>query len=295
MRALVTGATGYIGTFLCRALIIQGWDVQALVRPTSDLSRLPSSVVTHSLDHLDLVRLCAEIKPDVVFHLAAQVTPDNNAELSPAILHGNLDLGVNLLEAIVAASPHCRFIHTGSYWEYDAAGNVAPNSLYAAAKCAFATVLDWYVRRYQLQSAKLVLFDVYGPDDPRGKLWGRLIESIRTSENLALAEGEQILDLVHVEDVVAAYLAAALSDLTAGTLAIYNVATGKRMSLRQIVALLGEVVGQAPQVNWGGRPYPAHQIMVPLAADYFPAPPHWQPRWTLEAGFRQLLEQSKKL
>ncbi|GLT92251.1 hypothetical protein SLE2022_100980 [Rubroshorea leprosula] len=81
MRILVTGATGYLGGRLCRSLLSQGYSVRALVRPTSDLSSLPSSssgsavelVYGDVTDYRSLLDACSGV--DVIFHAAALVEP----------------------------------------------------------------------------------------------------------------------------------------------------------------------------------------------------------------------------
>lgn len=76
MKVLVTGASGYLGGKLCHALLRQGYTVKVLVRPTSDLSDLPSPSEIAYGDITDYPSLLAAISDcSVVFHLAALVEP----------------------------------------------------------------------------------------------------------------------------------------------------------------------------------------------------------------------------
>ena len=292
MRAMVTGATGYIGVHVCSALLDKGWDVHALVRPGSRTDRLPPQTRLHEIDAADLAPAFLNAVPDVVFHLAAQVRADSKGTIAESIVADNVSFGVRVLEAMLASSCRC-FINTGTYWEYAEDGSFAPNSLYAASKRAFAEILYWYALKHKISAATLVMFDVYGPNDWRGKLLPALISRLNSNEAMPLTPGEQLLDMVHVEDVAASYVRAVECLHSSGdSPALWSVATGRRLSLRNVLETLGRIAGRSLPVDWSAIPYPPHQVMRPVSLGALPVLPGWQARITLEQGLADLLKQS---
>lgn len=141
----------------------------------------------------------------------------------------------------------------------------------------------------------LKLFDTYGPRDPRNKLVNLLLKTARDGTSLSMSPGEQYIDIVHVDDVVAAYLTAAerLQDGLVKKNESYGVASGKPIRLRDLVDLIGRVSGSRINVDWGGRPYRPREVMQQWSG-YRPLP-NWVPRITLAAGLRDLWLETRQI
>lgn len=287
-RALVTGATGYIGGHLCRHLRAADYSVHALVRPASDVSRLnalaPGVLVHRSdADAASVAQVVALAAPHVVFHLASLAKVEHDPAEVDAMVEANLAFGVRLLEA--AAETGAAVVNTGSHSEFDVNGGYDPESLYSATKAAFRTLLDYYRDKRGLRALTLVLFDVYGPDDWRNKFLQQLAARAGGDESLDATAGEQELDFIHVTDVARAYLRAAdLLLAREGTVQVlYTVETGRRMTLRRVAELLEKVKGQAIPVAWGALPYRAGQRFSLWRGTVLPG---WRAEVNLEDGLR---------
>jgi nucleoside-diphosphate-sugar epimerase len=293
-RALITGATGYIGSRLAQHLVTEGWTVHALVRAGSDQTRLPKSTVchVHGGNASAMMRAVADATPYVVFHLAAlPLGIHQTADVDPMIA-ANIGLGAQLLEAM--AQTGCRnLIEAGSYWEYDAAGEYCPNSLYAATKHAFRTLTRYYSRSPGMRVITLLLYDVYGPGDWRGKFLSQLARGLAEGTQLAASPGEQLLDYVHVDDVVRGFTIAAarLERVNAKASAeIFRLDSGRRVRLRDLAQLFASVAGRPLEVRWSERPYSPLQIMDPLHVG--PRLPGWEPQVSLEEGLAALRDEA---
>lgn len=292
-KALVTGATGFIGSRLVRGLLRDGWQVDALVRPTSTLVRLSGVDKEIGLLLFDgktttMLELVVNSSPDVVFHAASLFVSEHQPEQIESLIRSNVLLGTQLLEAMAKAG--CKYlVNTSTSWEHYENKDYSPVNLYAATKRAFQDILQFYVEANGIRAITLKLFDTYGPDDPRPKLINLLLQAAATGEPLSLSPGEQKLNLVHVDDVVAAYSIAA-QRLLEGRVhghEVYGVGGGRPISLRQLVTLVEQVSGKKLNIKWGGRPYRKREVMEP--ASTYPLLPGWVPRWSLEAGLKSCI------
>lgn len=285
---LVTGATGYLGHRLVRALIARGDRVLALVRPDSDRSKLPPTVEPILCPQgFAAEAIVARTAPRAIVHAAA---PPPSADLATI-----LDAAVTLPSALAAgaeAAPVTPLtVELGSWWEWDAAGLAIPANRYAAAKTAGRAMLTAAAGSGHLHLRSLILHDVYGPQDWRGKLLDRMIAAARDGTRLPATPGYQILDWVHVDDVIAAILTALDEPISDTSAPISAWAIGhERLSLRAVAALVAEKIGPLA-IDWGAIDYPAFQRMapnVPLAAL-----PNWRPRRRLADTLQGLAEGAK--
>ncbi len=204
-RALLTGATGFVGRHLSRRLLADGWEVAALVRdPRSP--RIVPGIGAHVVpdEHGALVDLVAAVDPEVCIHLATYFVGDHRTADVRPLVDANLTFGTRLADALVCVGG-IPLVNTGTAWQHVGGAPYAPMSLYAATKQAFADILRFHATRRHLEVVTLTLTDTYGPGDDRPKLVPALLAAGLTGGPLDLSTGDQLIDLVHVDDVVAAF------------------------------------------------------------------------------------------
>ncbi|HZR13577.1 MAG TPA: NAD(P)-dependent oxidoreductase [Acidimicrobiia bacterium] len=283
--ALVTGATGFVGGHLVRRLVRDGWSVHALVRPP--LSRAPDGVHARELpcDAGELVEYVASVRPTVCFHVATRFQAAHApADIAPLVA-SNVTFPAQLAEA--AARSGTPFVNVSSAWQRYEGRDATPTSLYAATKQAFADVLRYYGDVEALRVATLELFDTYGPNDRRPKLVPLLLDAAESGRTLDMSPGEQLIDLVHVDDVVRALLAVA-DALLAGDARgrLFGARADRPVTLRELVDTVSDVTGRRLAVRWGARPYRPREMFTSWPSP--PRPPGWEPTVDLRDGLRAL-------
>jgi UDP-glucose 4-epimerase len=257
MRAIVTGGAGFIGSHVVDALLARGHDVHAL----DDLSkgtreRVAASAELHVADIRAPDEVFDAVKPEAVFHLAAQ------ADVRASVEHPDVDADVNvvgtarILEAARRHGAKIVFSSTGGaiYGECDGpAPETAPRqplAPYGTSKLCGEEYLATWNRLYGTKHVSLRFGNVYGPrQEPHGEagvvaIFMGLLHDGGTPT--IFGDGSQTRDYVFVEDVVRAMLLA--FDHDGG--GVYNVGTGTETSVLDLYAAIQEVSGarQEPEL-----------------------------------------------
>jgi nucleoside-diphosphate-sugar epimerase len=286
--ALLTGGTGFIGSHLAKRLVRDGWQVHVITTSHSSCDRLheiADRVTFHEHDGstASMFAIVASARPDIVFHLASLFLSEHTADQLESLITSNVLFGTQLVEAMMANGVPL-LVNTGTSWEHYCNSAYSPVNLYAASKHAFESILQYYVEAKGLQAITLKLFDTYGPDDPRPKLFTLLRRIADEQKTLGMSPGEQMIDLMHVDDVVEAFVLSADRLLCSAVEGHerYAVSSGAPIRLRDLVELFGRVIGRPLPIEWGGRPYREREVMVPWNTGV--SVPGWLPTVGLEEG-----------
>lgn len=304
--AIVTGGAGFIGSNLTDALIAEGATVHVvdnLSNGTRD--KLHPDAVFHEMDIRDadaLKALAAEIRPDTVFHLAAQADVRKALENPGYDADVNVIGTVNVLEAARAAGARVVFASTGGagYGEYPElpvpspeTSDTRPMSHYGMSKMAGEGYCRLYARLYGSDAVVLRLGNVYGPrQDPHGEAGVVAIFAGRLLADEACTiygDGEQTRDYVYVDDVVDAFVRAA--DKGGGL--VINIGTGVETSVNQLYSTMADVAG----IERAAVLAPARDGEVPRSAlDAARAEMQlgWKPWTDLATGSAAVLEYFRK-
>jgi nucleoside-diphosphate-sugar epimerase len=283
MRALVTGAAGFIGVHVVRALLDRGLDVVAVDRPGATAGRLAGLGGNVRVEETDLAEsrdataLLQRLRPELLVHMAWYARPED-------YLTSRENLGsLSTTAAVIAASVDAgcrRIVGVGTCLEYnesseahregDAAG---PDTLYAACKHA-ARIVGERLAASSATFAWARIFHLHGPgEDPR-RLVPMVANSLRRGEPVDLSAGEQVRDYLRVEDVADAIATIALSD-AAGTV---NVCSGMAVTLRDFLGALADAVGRRELLRFGRVPYRAGERMRIVGEPGVLRSLGWEPR-----------------
>lgn len=259
-KYLVTGAAGFIGSAIVRALLERGHKVQAIdnfaTGKPANLDGLWDRIEFEEADVNDLervTRLCSGV--DVVLHQAAIPSVPKSIANPLASHRANIDGTMHMLLAARDAQVR-RFIYAASSSAY---GNTPtlpkredmkanPISPYAVQKLAGELYAASFHRVYGMETVALRYFNVFGPrQDPTSQYSGVLSKFITSMLQgrtpTIFGDGEQSRDFTYVENVVQANLLAsgAPSENVAGRM--FNVATGVRFTLNEVFVTLKDITG----------------------------------------------------
>lgn len=268
MRILVTGATGFVGQHLLPYLQRQGHEVYALIRPSTDGSKVYTNhlyVFEGDIEHLS--SYLSENRIDGIIHLASLYIAEHKSEDIKNIVLSNVYLGTAVLEAAVKANTKW-FLNTGTIWQnYKVppfSDKYCPVNLYAASKQAFIDMAKYYTETSNIRFCTLKLCDTYGPNDTRRKIFALFEQIAKTGECLRMSPGDQKLDIVHVDKVVQNFEALAEKlDKGKQLRKEYVVTSGQQRSLKEIARQYEIDHHVKLNIEWGGRPYRKREVMVP--------------------------------
>ncbi|MBU3749092.1 MAG: NAD-dependent epimerase/dehydratase family protein [Mycobacterium sp.] len=262
MRALVTGAAGFIGSHLALRLTGEGhrvvgvdsftdyYDV-AMKRARADaVADAGASVVEADLNTADLDELIDGV--DVVFHLAGQ--PGIRASWGTDFLtytRCNISATQKLLEATRGKAGLRRLVFASSSSVYGDAERFPtieryrpqPVSPYGVTKLAAEHLCALYATNFGVPSVCLRYFTVYGPGQRPDMAFARFTEAALTGQEIVVfGSGEQVRDFTFVDDVVEATILAATREVSAGS--VLNVAGGSPSSVNDVLGILEGLVGR---------------------------------------------------
>ncbi|WP_047383269.1 NAD(P)-dependent oxidoreductase [Cetobacterium sp. ZWU0022] len=290
-KALVTGGTGFIGSNLCRRLLNEGWKVFLITKKEFGYDNVldiknKMDIYEYEDNFNELMEYIKSIEVDVVFHLASTIITEHTPNDIHKILQGNIVFGTEVLEAIKYSKTKL-LVNTGTYWQHYNNEEYNPVDLYAATKEAFQNLIRYYTEAEELRCITLKLFDTYGEKDKRPKLINLLNKFADEGTELNMSPGEQILDLVHVDDIVEAYLVAYKNLIENPDLKYknYAVASGDRYSLKEVIELFENLSGKKLNINWGGREYRKREVMIPW--DKYEILPNFKNKIKLEKGLEK--------
>lgn len=278
-RALVTGGTGFVGGAVIRHLRETGWSVAATRRSAGEGSA-PAGVDWYSLTDGDVRQVVDSAAPDAVFHLAAHQARSRTPADVEAFLDANIALGVRLHDALVGRP--AIVVSAMSFFQFRH-GAPSIHSLYASSKQAYGVLADYYRQAEGVDSRQVVLYDNYGPADPRPKLVPQLLQAARAGAPVTVGPLEQPLNLLHVDDVAAGLVAAAAP----GEASITTVRAAAATTVGDVVAAVAKAAGRPLEVEVDET---RRVSDLPLVAGDWPTPRAWDPAWTLESGLRQAYE-----
>jgi len=297
---LITGATGFIGSALCRQLSAHGAELYGISRQSSPDNGQPVRWWKGDLADYDRVKaVMGEVNPDILFHLGSHVAGSREVNLVLPTFRSNLHSTVNLLTAAVHVG--CRRVVLAGSMEEPEDGDAAavPSSPYAAAKWASNAYANMFRELYGLSVTTARIFMVYGPGQmDLKKLIPYVTLSCLRKNAPQLTSGQRQIDWIYVDDVVQGLMAmAATEGLSIDRI---DLGSGGLASIKTIVEKLVDIIDPTITLQFGSladRPLEQSRIArVSETTDII----GWKPEISLDEGlartvawYRRQLERNR--
>lgn len=260
MKALITGAAGFIGSTLASKLAAEGHEIVGLDNFSSyydpeikrrNIARIPPlrfSLIRGDLVDAELAAILSDC--DVVYHLAAQ--PGVNTSWGSTFARyvaDNVLATQRLLDASVSAGIH-RFVYASSSSVYGSRvvfpaveeSILRPFSPYGVSKLAAEHLCSVYADNFELSTVALRFFTVYGPAQRPDMAFSRFIRAGLAGDEITIhGDGSQVRDFTFVDDTVDALVRAGTMPVVGGS--VFNVSGGSSASVIEVLDIIRELVG----------------------------------------------------
>lgn len=300
-RVLVTGGTGFIGSYVVRQLLNSGADVHALDNGfTGSAELVPEAVTIHNVDIRnadDVTRTLRDVDPGVLVHLAAiHFIPYCNENPEEAFDVNTIGTR-NVLEAARGLDNLKRVVNTSTAAVYEPAPGphvedegIGPTDIYGRTKLVAEDEAQLFNSETNIPTASARLFNTYGTRETNSHLIPAILDQIEDgSRAVELGNLSPARDFVHASDVANAIVT--LATEFNGEYRAYNVGTGTEHTVREVVEAVSDALGEEitieqdeDRVRESDRPHLQADI-TRLKSDF-----GWTPELTLREGLSQLLD-----
>ncbi len=268
---LITGGSGFIGSHLCEKLLALENQLTLLTLKNDPLINLagikdkikiiPADLANHS----ELKNIVKQVKPQYIFHLAANTNRIRNLEILPQMINSNLLPIANFIQ-ILSEIPVTRFIVLGTsdiYGHNDSPCHENmfpdPNSPYALTKEASLLFARYAYNNHTIPTVMLIPFMVYGPRQGLHMLISQAIISCLKGEDFKMTPGEQVREYNYVDDIVEGIIGAAVAPDVVGE--IINLCGAERKTVYEVVREITGLMGNPVKILRGAFPYRDQEIM----------------------------------
>ncbi len=276
-RVVVTGATGFLGRHLARALEACGVEVLGLSRATGH-DVLTAPLPLDGVDH--------------VFHLAAATGIPAAWDDPPGVMLTNTQGTVRVLDQCRRAGCPMTFASTYVYGRPDRLpvaedARVHPSNPYSLSKLLAEEACRAFTGMYGLRVNVLRIFNIYGPGQDARFLVPHILRQAMDpgADEVVVQDLAPRRDYVHVDDVVRGFLAATRLE----GFHLFNLGSGISHSVAEVIALACAAAGRAKPARQTGAVRPADVPETVADISAIGAALGWRPRVTLEAGLRGMV------
>lgn len=288
---LLTGATGFLGSHLLKALIKENYKVVILKRSFSNTYRIDNlidKVNIYDIDTIPFEKAFEDQKIDTVIHTATNYGRSN--ERASNLVDVNLMFGLKLLETAIDFNIDI-FINTDTL-QYKYLSN------YTLSKKQFVEWFKIISEDKKIKITNLRLEHMYGPGDDNKKFVVWLMEQMLSNkEEIKLTAGEQKRDFIYIDDIVNAYLLIMQQTERLPQFSEFDVGTGEQISIKEFVLKLKDTIeskGNKPistKLKFGAIPYRKGEMMEVVENINPLLSIGWKPNTCLSDGLKMVVNE----
>lgn len=286
MTILVTGCTGFLGSYLLKSFIKLEYNVIGLKRSTSDTYRISDSLekcTYYNIDEIELNTIFSNHQIDVVLNTVTDYGRKNNTISS--ILNTNLMFGLKLLEESVSNNVKA-FINTDTLLERNI-------NTYALSK---AQLVDW-MKFQSTKNTKMINIKIehmYGALDDENKFIYWFINQLKANvEKIDLTSGIQKRDFIYIDDIISAYETVISSIESLSNYEEFELGSGTTIEVKEFIQKLYKELSRTYKIdtklNFGAVKYRDNENMHMNANISKLIKLGWNPKTSLDSGIKAII------
>lgn len=290
MIILLTGSTGFLGSYLLKSFVKSGYEVIALKRSTSNTYRINDylkKVTLYNIDKVNLEDIFKKHKINIVINTVTNYGRIDNKISS--ILDTNLIFGLKLLEESVNSNAKA-FINTDTLLERNI-------NAYALSK---AQLVDWmkFLSNKQTKMINIKIEHMYGALDDENKFIYWLINKLKQNvEKIDLTSGVQKRDFIYIDDIVSAYEIIIQNINTFSNYEEFELGSGNSIEVKNFVEKIYQEISNkqtlSTKLNFGAVSYRDNENMNIQANIEKLTNLAWKPKVSIKDGIKKILEEEK--
>ncbi|MCZ8512562.1 NAD(P)-dependent oxidoreductase [Paenibacillus filicis] len=296
---LITGASGFVGVNLYTYLVeeLGCKNVYRISRTLANVNST-SDIECDITDKPKLEKILLNIKPDVIFHLAANINPSRDLADLDAMISTNILGTTNLLSIIGSHNLQIdSLINIGTCEEYGFIDQPftedkysSPISLYSGTKAAVTSLCKMFYNIFHIPVVTVRPSLIYGPGQKDRFFINQAIKNMMSGSDFDMSPGEQTRDFIYIDDLVRGLVEISKKRSLAGE--IINISSGKQYKLIDVIDIISKLTKTDSKINIGAIPYRKTEIMS-FACDNrkMLQLTEWKPNIPLEDGLKRTMEQ----
>lgn len=257
-KVIVTGANGFVGTALCKALSDSGVSVIAVIRNENEnietIKNIPNLNIVYC-DLADFYRLdefVLDRNIDVLYHLA-WVGSAGSLRGDYTIQVNNVRYTCETIEACVKMNIH-RFVFASSIMEYEIVAQMETdgipgiNTLYSSAKISADYMARTLAGKFGVDYIRAVISNIYGPGESSPRLINTSIRKMLAGEHCSFSAGEQLYDFIYIDDAAKSFVEIGRKGISNRT---YYIGSLNPRPLREFLMILRDQVNPNIKIGLG--------------------------------------------
>ena len=288
-NVLILGGTGYLGNYISKALLDEGFHLILLIRQTSNINYLKrlTNVDFLYLDDKEISNKIQCLKIDIFINAAVEYGRINN---SYNVFETNVHLplfvinNLNNVERILIFS-FDSFYSKSEFRQY----NILP--FYIISKLQFNQWVEKLCNEKGLTAIVLRLEHLVGKDEKINKFNGWIIDQCKNNKGIIeLTEGNQVRDFIYVEDIITAiFILLKNENIFKNKFSLLDIGTGKGYTLKYFIETIHSVTNSVAKLDFGAKKYDKNEIMNSIADNTILKNLGWKPLEKLDLIINKIL------